>query len=96
MPTHFRAVQAFANLFQNRAERQSVSGTPGVRHLFGHGTAKRTIFYKSCGDPYLGAMIPISVVFWAYFARIDPGPLRARLRPPIQKDRPLAEKLILV
>jgi hypothetical protein len=35
VPTHFRAVQAFTNLFQNRAERQLVSGMLIVRHLFG-------------------------------------------------------------
>ena len=34
MPTRFRAVQAFTNLLQNRAERQSGSGMLGVRHLF--------------------------------------------------------------
>ena len=45
---------------------------------------------------YLGEMIAISVVFGVYFARIDPGLLRERLKPPIQKDQPLADKLILI
>jgi protein-S-isoprenylcysteine O-methyltransferase Ste14 len=45
---------------------------------------------------YLGEMIAISVVLGVYFARIDPGLLRERLKPPIQKDQPLADKLILI
>ncbi len=45
---------------------------------------------------YLGEMIACSVVFGLYFARVDPGLLRERLKPPMQKDQPLADKLILV
>jgi protein-S-isoprenylcysteine O-methyltransferase Ste14 len=45
---------------------------------------------------YLGTMIAISVVGGLYMARVDPGLLRERLKPPIQKDQPLADKLILV
>lgn len=45
---------------------------------------------------YLGEMIALSVVFGAYTARVDPGLLRERLKPPVQKDQPLADKLILV
>src|ERR1700757_5057713 len=45
---------------------------------------------------YLGEMIAISVVFGSYMARVDPGLLRERLKPPIQKDQPLADKLILI
>jgi protein-S-isoprenylcysteine O-methyltransferase Ste14 len=45
---------------------------------------------------YLGEMIAISVVFGFYTARVDPGLLRERLKPPIQKDQPLADKLILI
>jgi protein-S-isoprenylcysteine O-methyltransferase Ste14 len=45
---------------------------------------------------YLGEMIAISVVLGVYFARIDPGLLRERLKPPIQKDQSLADKLILI
>ena len=41
-------------------------------------------------------MIAISVVLGVYFARIDPGLLRERLKPPIQKDQPFADKLILI
>ncbi|MBV9671672.1 MAG: isoprenylcysteine carboxylmethyltransferase family protein [Verrucomicrobia bacterium] len=45
---------------------------------------------------YLGEMIAISVVFGFYMARVDPGLLQERLKPPIQKDQPLADKLILI
>jgi protein-S-isoprenylcysteine O-methyltransferase Ste14 len=45
---------------------------------------------------YLGEMIAISVVFGSYTARVDPGLLRERLKPPIQKDQPLADKLIVI
>jgi protein-S-isoprenylcysteine O-methyltransferase Ste14 len=45
---------------------------------------------------YLGEMIAISVVFGFYTARVDPGLLRERLKPPIQKDQPFADKLILI
>jgi hypothetical protein len=51
MATHFRAVQAFTNLFQKCAEGQSVSGMLGFGICSGRGTAKRAIFYKSRGDP---------------------------------------------
>ena len=57
--------------------------------------AAGTIDYVG-GWLYLGVMIAISVVLGVYFARIDPGLLRERLRPPIQKDQPLADKLILI
>ena len=45
---------------------------------------------------YLGEMIAFSVVFGSFTARADPGLLRERLKPPIQKDQPLADKLILI
>ena len=45
---------------------------------------------------YLGAMIAVSIVLGVYFARVYPGLLRERLRPPIQQDQPLADKLILI
>jgi protein-S-isoprenylcysteine O-methyltransferase Ste14 len=45
---------------------------------------------------YLGEMIVMSIVPGLYGARVDPGLLRERLRPPIQKDQPLADKLILI
>ena len=57
--------------------------------------AAGTIDYVG-GWLYLGEMIAISVVLGVYFARIDPGLLRERLKPPIQKDQPLADKLILI
>ena len=45
---------------------------------------------------YLGVMIAFSVIFGSYTARVDPGLLRERLRPPIQKDQPRADKLIVI
>jgi len=57
--------------------------------------AAGTIDYVS-GWLYLGEMIAISAVLGVYFARVDPGLLRERLKPPIQKDQPLADKLILI
>jgi protein-S-isoprenylcysteine O-methyltransferase Ste14 len=57
--------------------------------------AAGTIDYAG-GRVYLGEMIAISVVVGLYMARVDPGLLRERLKPPIQKDQPLADKLILI
>ena len=57
--------------------------------------AAGTIDYAG-GWLYLGEMIAISVVGGLYTARVDPGLLRERLKPPIQKDQPLADKLILI
>lgn len=45
---------------------------------------------------YLGMMIAVSVVFGLYGLRVDPGLLRERLKPPLQKEQPLADKLILI
>jgi protein-S-isoprenylcysteine O-methyltransferase Ste14 len=45
---------------------------------------------------YLSEMIAFSVVFGAYAVRVDPGMLRERLKPPVQKDQPLADKLLLI
>jgi protein-S-isoprenylcysteine O-methyltransferase Ste14 len=45
---------------------------------------------------YLGVMIAISVVFGAYAVRADPELLRERLKPPVQKEQPLADKLVLI
>ena len=45
---------------------------------------------------YLGVMVAIAVVFGAHAARVDPQLLRERLKPPVQKDQPLADKLVLV
>ncbi len=41
-------------------------------------------------------MIAISVVFGLHVVRVDPGLLRERLKPPMQKDQPLADKLVLI
>jgi protein-S-isoprenylcysteine O-methyltransferase Ste14 len=57
--------------------------------------AAGTIDYAG-GWIYLGLMIAISVVGGLYMARVDPGLLRERLKPPIQKNQPLADKLILI
>ncbi len=45
---------------------------------------------------YLGMMVALSLVFGVYGARVDPGLLRERLKPPVQKDQPLADKLVLI
>jgi protein-S-isoprenylcysteine O-methyltransferase Ste14 len=45
---------------------------------------------------YLGAMVALSVVFGAHMVRVDPRLLRERLKPPMQKDQPLADKLVLI
>ena len=45
---------------------------------------------------YLGVMVALSVVLGTIMMRVDPGLLRERLRPPVQKDQPLADKLILI
>ena len=51
--THFGSVWPFINLFKNRAERQLVAGMLEFRVCSGHETAKRAVFHKSCGDPYI-------------------------------------------
>ena len=43
---------------------------------------------------YLGVMIATSIVFGTHMVRVDPGLLRERLKPPVQKDQPLADKLV--
>lgn len=45
---------------------------------------------------YLGEMLALSVVFGVYGLRVDPGLLRERLKPPVQKHQPLADKLVLI
>jgi protein-S-isoprenylcysteine O-methyltransferase Ste14 len=45
---------------------------------------------------YLGEMAVISAVFGLHMMRVDPGLLRERLKPPVQKDQPLADKLVLI
>lgn len=45
---------------------------------------------------YLGEMIAASAVFGLHMLRVDPGLLSERLKPPIQKDQPLADKLVLM
>jgi protein-S-isoprenylcysteine O-methyltransferase Ste14 len=57
--------------------------------------AAGTIDYAG-GWLYLAIMIAASIVLGLYFARVDPGLLRERLKPPVQKDQPLADKLIVL
>lgn len=45
---------------------------------------------------YLGEMVAISVVFGLHMVRVDPGLLKERLKGPVQKEQPLADKLILI
>jgi hypothetical protein len=52
--------------------------------------AAGTIEYAG-GWLYLGVMIAISIVFGTHMVRVDPGLLRGRLKPPVQKDQPLAD-----
>jgi protein-S-isoprenylcysteine O-methyltransferase Ste14 len=57
--------------------------------------AAGTIDYAG-GWLYLSEMIAISVVFGLHIVRVDPGLLKERLKPPVQKDQPLADKLVLI
>lgn len=45
---------------------------------------------------YLGEMLALSIVFGTHMARVDPGLLRERLKAPVQRDQPLADKLVLI
>ncbi|QBR03494.1 methyltransferase family protein [Paraburkholderia pallida] len=45
---------------------------------------------------YLGEMIAASAYFAQDMMRFDPGLLKERLKPPMQKDQPLADKLVLI
>ena len=45
---------------------------------------------------YLGVMVALSIVFGVSGTRVDPGLLRERLKPPVQKDQPLGDKVILI
>jgi protein-S-isoprenylcysteine O-methyltransferase Ste14 len=44
----------------------------------------------------LGEMVAISVVLGVHMMRVDPGLLSERLKPPVQKDQPFADKLVLI
>ena len=57
--------------------------------------AAGTMDYAS-GWLYLGEMVAISVVFGLHMVRVDPGLLRERLKGPVQKEQPLADKLVLI
>jgi protein-S-isoprenylcysteine O-methyltransferase Ste14 len=57
--------------------------------------AAGTIDYAG-GWLYVGEMFAVSIVLGLTWARADPGLLRERLKPPVQKDQPLADKLILI
>jgi protein-S-isoprenylcysteine O-methyltransferase Ste14 len=58
-------------------------------------SAAGTIDYAG-GWLYLGEMVALSAVLGLHGARVDPGLLKERLKPPIQKDQPLADKLVLI
>jgi protein-S-isoprenylcysteine O-methyltransferase Ste14 len=45
---------------------------------------------------YLGEMVALSVILGLHGARVDPGLIEERLKPPIQKGQPLADKLVLI
>jgi protein-S-isoprenylcysteine O-methyltransferase Ste14 len=45
---------------------------------------------------YLGEMIVLTVVIGTHMVRVDPELLRERLKPPAQKDQPLADKVVLI
>lgn len=45
---------------------------------------------------YLGEMVAVSVVLGLHMVRVDPGLLRERLKGPVQRDQPLADKLVLI
>ncbi|HWG76737.1 MAG TPA: isoprenylcysteine carboxylmethyltransferase family protein [Steroidobacteraceae bacterium] len=57
--------------------------------------AAGTIDYPG-GWLYLGEMLAASAFFGLQMMRVDPGLLRERLRPPMQRDQPLADKLVLI
>jgi protein-S-isoprenylcysteine O-methyltransferase Ste14 len=45
---------------------------------------------------YLGEVVALSFAFGMYGARVDPGLLQERLKPPVQKGQPLADRLVLI
>ena len=45
---------------------------------------------------WLGEMVAASVGLGLYGAHVDPGLLKERLKGPVQKDQPLADKLVLI
>jgi protein-S-isoprenylcysteine O-methyltransferase Ste14 len=58
-------------------------------------SAAGTIHYAG-GWFYLGEMVAFSVVLGLHGAHADPGLLKERLKPPVQKDQPLADKLVII
>jgi hypothetical protein len=58
-------------------------------------SAAGTIDYLG-GWLYLGGMVAMSVVLGLHGARVDPGLLKEQLKLPMQKDRPLADNLVLI
>jgi protein-S-isoprenylcysteine O-methyltransferase Ste14 len=57
--------------------------------------AAGTIRYAG-GWLWLGEMVAVSIVMATHLLRVDPGLLRERLKPPVQKGQPLADKLVLI
>lgn len=66
----------------------------GVMGLIIFGAAG-TLAYPG-GWLYVGAMSALSVLLGLYWAYADPGLLQERLKPPVQKDQPLADKLWVI
>ena len=58
-------------------------------------SAAGTLSYAG-GWLYFGEMIAFSIVFGTVGLRVDPGLLRERLKPPVQKGQPLADKLVVI
>jgi protein-S-isoprenylcysteine O-methyltransferase Ste14 len=58
-------------------------------------SAAGTLSYAG-GWLYLGIMVAVSAVFGLHMMRVDPGLLKERLKPPVQKDQPLADKFVLI
>jgi protein-S-isoprenylcysteine O-methyltransferase Ste14 len=57
--------------------------------------AAGTIDYPG-GWLYLAEMVAISLVLGLRLARIDPGLLKERLKPPVQREQTLADKVIII
>lgn len=91
-PVRGEREQADAGLVLNLVVQTMVCfGLMGAIIFLAAGTTK----YPG-GWIYLGAMIAISTVCGTRALGVDPGLLRERLRPPVQRDQPLADRLLVV
>lgn len=57
--------------------------------------AAGTLQYSG-GWLYFSEMLTLSALFGAHAARVDPGLLQERLKSPLQRDQPIADKLVLI